>query len=197
MLPLFSGQLHFGTSYFFTLFLSTYFDTTVTFSGYLFLQNSCCFVLFHLFRTVTFSQDLFFQNSFFFGAKILQSSHFLRIQSSLQQLLFGTAFSEELFRIKISKKRATFSKQVLLHSINLFRKGTFLEKTDFSENQFPHYLLFLESCLFRATTFSKDATFYSSYLFRRATFLQHTFSEELLFHSYSSIPQLHYLLIRQ
>ena len=39
---------------------------------------------------------------------------------------------------------------------------------------------------FRATTFSKDATFYSSYLFRRATFLQHTFSEELLFHSYTS-----------
>ena len=189
MLPLFSGQLHFGTSYFFTLFLSTYFDTTVTFSGYLFLQNSCCFVLFHLFRTVTFSQDLFFQNSFFFGAKILQSSHFLRIQSSLQQLLFGTAFSEELFRIKISKKRATFSKQVLLHSINLLRKATFWKKLIFQ-----HYILFLESCLFRATTFSKEATFYSSYLFSRATFLQKSFSEELLFHSYDSFPQLHFCL---
>ena len=87
----FSGQLYFGRSYFFTLFQSNYFDTTVAFSGQLFLQNSCCFVLFHLFRTVIFSQELFFQNSFFFGAKILQSSHFLRTESSLRQLLFRTA----------------------------------------------------------------------------------------------------------
>ena len=67
-----------------------------------------------------------------------------------------------------------------------FLKSYVLEETDFSENQFPHYLLFLESCLLRETTFSKYATFYSSYLFGRATFLQQTFSEELLFHSYGS-----------
>ena len=63
----FSG-LYFGRSYFFTLFWSNYFYTTVT-----------------------FSQELFFQNSFFFGGEILQSSHFLRIESSLRQLLFGAA----------------------------------------------------------------------------------------------------------
>ena len=78
-----------------------------------------------------------------------------------------------------------------------FQKSYILEKNDFSENQFPHYLLFLESGLFRATTFLKDATFYSSYLFRRATFVQLTFSEELLFHSYGSFPQSHVLLIRK
>ena len=82
----FSGQLYFGRSYFFTLFQSNYFDTTVTFLGQPHLQKSCFFLFF---RTVTFSQKLFFQNSFFFGAKLLQSSHFLRIRSSLRQLLFG------------------------------------------------------------------------------------------------------------
>ena len=43
------------------------------------------------FRTVTLSQVLFLQSSFFFGAKLLQSRHFLRIWSSLRQLLFGMA----------------------------------------------------------------------------------------------------------
>ena len=107
----FSGQLYFRRNYFFTLFQSNCFRAGAVFS---------------FFRTVTFSQELFFQNSFFFGAKILQSSDFLRIASSLPQLLSGTAiFLEELFRIKTSKKRATFSKQVLLHSINLFKKTHF------------------------------------------------------------------------
>ena len=102
----FSGQLYFGRSYFFTLFQSNYFDTTVTFSVQLFLQNSC---FFSFFRTVTFSQELFFQNSFFFGAKLLQSSHFLRTGSSLRQLLFRTFFfSEELFWLKISKIELLF-----------------------------------------------------------------------------------------
>ena len=45
------------------------------------------------------------------------------------------------------------------------------------------------------TIFSEATTLYSSYLFRRATFLQHTFSEELLFHSYASSSQLHFLFI--
>ena len=84
----FSGQLYFGRSYFFTLFQSNYFDTTVTFTEQLFFQNSCCFLLFqnsHFFTGVIFSEMLLFRR------KILQSSHFLRIGGSLQQLLFGTA----------------------------------------------------------------------------------------------------------
>ena len=150
---------------------------------------------FSFFITVTFLQELFFQNSFFFGAKILQSSHFLRIGGSLQQSLFGTAmFSEKLFRIKISKKELLFQSRYFCTGYQPFQKSHALEKTDFSENQFPHYVLFLESCLFRATTFSKDAIFYSSYFFRRAAFLQHTFLEELLFHSYDSFPQSYFYL---
>ena len=77
-------QLHFRSSYFF---------------------KAAAF--FSFFRTVTFSQQLFFQNSFFFRAKILQSSHFLRIRSPLCQLLFGTAVFS-LFSIKISKKELLF-----------------------------------------------------------------------------------------
>ena len=46
----------------------------------------------------------YFQNTYFFGAKLLLSSHFLRTGSSLGQLLFGTAtfLADELLRIKIS-----------------------------------------------------------------------------------------------
>ena len=126
----FSGQLYFGRSYFFTLFQSNYFDTTVTFSGQLFFRTAA---FFPFFRTVTFSQELFFQNSFFFGAKILQHSHFLRIGSSLRQLFF----SEKLFRIKISKKELLFqNRYFFLHSINLFGKVTFWKELIFQKINF-------------------------------------------------------------
>ena len=81
----FSGQLYFGKR-------ST---QQLLFWGSYFFRAAA---VFSYFRTVTFSQELFFQNSFFFGAKILYSSHFLRT----------AIFSEELFRIKISKKERLF-----------------------------------------------------------------------------------------
>ena len=141
----FSGQLYFGRSYFFTLFQSNYFGTTVTFFG----QHRTAAV-FSFFRTVTFSQELFFQNSFFFGAKILQSSHFLRIGSSLRQLLFGTRtafFSEELFRIKLYKKSY------------FFKAGTSAQHQSFSEK-----LRFGKNWFFRKSvstlpTFSGELSF--------------------------------------
>ena len=61
----FSGQLYFGRSYFFKLFQSNYFDTTVTFTGQLFLQNSYFFHLFqsiHFFARVIFSEQLLFRS---------------------------------------------------------------------------------------------------------------------------------------
>ena len=85
---MFSEQLYFWRGYFFTIFQSDYFDTAVTFLEHIFFQSSCCFLLF---QNSHFSQHLFSQNSFFFRTKILQSSHFLRMRSSLWQLLFGTA----------------------------------------------------------------------------------------------------------
>ena len=92
-------------------------------------------------------------------------------------------------------RRATFSKHVLLHSINCFRKVACWKKLIIQKSNTLCYLLFLESCFFTAATFSKDATFYSIYLFRRAASWQDTFSEELIFHSYTCFLQLHYFFI--
>ena len=121
----------------------------------------------------------------------------MRIGSCLGQLLIETAIflEEELFRKKDIYRRATFSKQVLLHIINFFRKATSWKKLIIQKSNTLYYLLFLESCLFRVATFSKDATFYSIYLFRKPAFLQDAFSEELIFHSYAYFPQLLYLFI--
>ena len=115
----FSAQLYFGRSYFFKLFQSNYFDTTVTFSRQIFLQNSC---FFPFFRTVTFSQELFFQNNFFFGVKLLQSRHYDSYFS--EQLLYP----EELFRIKISKKELIFQSRYFC------TVSTFSEKIDFGKS---------------------------------------------------------------
>ena len=72
------------------LFRSSYF-----FRAAAFLKSS-------FFRVVTY----FFQIRYFFRAKLLPSSHFLRIRSSLGQLLFGTStfLVVDLFGIKISTK---------------------------------------------------------------------------------------------
>ena len=139
----------------------------------------------------------FLQNSYFFIAKLLPSRHFLRTGSSLKHVPFGTAtVFVELFKIKIDiYRKCTFSKQVLLHSINFFRRATFWKKLFFHKSNILHYPLFLESYLFREAILPKSVVFYSIYLFRRVTFSQLTFSGELLFPSYASLPQLHFLLI--
>ena len=127
MLRLFQGSFIFGEatpSHFFRVTTST----QVTLSQQLIFQ-SCCF--FSFFRTVTFSQQLVFQNSFFFRGNIL----FFRISTSLWQLLFGTAIFS-LFRVKITNFFSFFRKQVLLHSINFFRKVSFSKKLIFQKKQY-------------------------------------------------------------
>ena len=97
-----SGQVYFRRSYFFTLFQSDYFDTTVNFPEQLFLQRNRFFRI-SFSRGVTYLQHfLFFQSIYFFRVKLLASSHFLRIV----QLLFETAtfLAEDLLGIKISTK---------------------------------------------------------------------------------------------
>ena len=97
-----SGQVYFRRSYFFTLFQSDYFDTTVNFPEQLFLQRNRFFRI-SFSRRVTYLQYfLFFQSIYFFRVKLLASSHFLRIV----QLLFETAtfLAEDLLGIKISTK---------------------------------------------------------------------------------------------
>ena len=175
----------------------------------------------HFFRAITFSEEILFQNNFFFRidsfsrVKLLLSSHVLRKSSFPGQLLCRNSYFvrsvtlselllwEELVPNKDIYRRATFLNHVLLHSINFIRIDTFstkvriqnrylfrtiklLEKANFSKRNSSkmHTLLFQKTCLF-----------ISSYCFRRATFSQYTFSENLLFHNYSSFPQLRFLSI--
>ena len=182
-LATFSGQLYFRRNYFFTLFQSNYFRAGAVFS---------------FFRTVTEqSQELFFQNSFFFGAKIIQSSDFLRIASSLPQLLSGTAiFLEELFRIKISKKELPFQSRYFCTAPIFSEKPHFGKKLIFQKMNFRITYFFWRAVLLEQLLFQKALPSNSSYLSRRATFLQHSFSEELLFHSCGSFPLLHFSFIR-
>ena len=65
----FSGQLYFGRSYFFTLFQSNYFDTTVTFSGQLFLFSP-------------FSEQSLFRRSYFFRIASFSERKFYRAATS-------------------------------------------------------------------------------------------------------------------
>ena len=103
------------------LFLHTFSEQPFRHNSYFF--RAAAFLRSSFFRTVTFSQQLF-QNSFFFRPKLLQSSLFLRIGSYLGQLLFETAIFRRMIRKKDIYRRATFSKQVLLHIINFFKAGT-------------------------------------------------------------------------
>ena len=94
------------------------------------------------FRADAFFEELLFQNSHFFPAffpqniylfraKLLTRNQILRKGNSLVQLPFRTAQlpTEGIYR------RATFSKQILLHNINFFKKSKILKKATFSEKQ--------------------------------------------------------------
>ena len=95
---------------------SYFFRAAISSKQLLFLRSS-------FFRTVISRQQLFFQKSYFFRAKLLSSSHFLKIRISLGQLHFGTAtfLAEKLFRTKISTVEL------------LFRRWYFCTASTFSE----------------------------------------------------------------
>ena len=128
MLPLFQDNfvlVEATSSPFFRVTTST---QQLIFRGRCFFRTAA---VFSFFRTFTFSQELFFQKSLLFGAKTLQSSHFLRIGSSLRQLLFGIAiFSQELFRIKLCKK------ELLFQSRYFCTASTFSKRVRFGKNWF-------------------------------------------------------------
>ena len=132
-----------------------------------------------LFLSKTSIEQQPLENRYFYSAVTFRNSYLLG---------GGIVQNRDIYR------RATFSKQILLHSINFFWRTIFWKKQVFHKSNIPHYLFFLDICFFRVATFSRDATFYNSYLFRRATFLQHFFPE-LLFLSCTSFPQRHFLFI--
>ena len=115
MYRLFQDNFIFGETASSDLFGSYYFDLIATFSEQLFLQCYYFFWGVSVIRTVTSSEQPFFQNSYFFRGKLLPSSHFLRIGSSLGQLLFGTPtfLVQKLFRVN------TFSEELLSQTRHL------------------------------------------------------------------------------
>ena len=123
-------QLHFRISYFFK---------EAAYSKEILLQNSHS------------PQQLFFQNSYVFGTKLLTSSDFFGIRSSLGKLLFGTAafLGEGLFRIKISTEKL------------LFRSRYFCTASTFSEElHFEKRLIFQKSNISALPTFSVIRKFF-------------------------------------
>ena len=94
-------------------------------------------------------------------------------------------------------RRVTFSKQVLLHSINFFRTATFWEKQILQKCNILHYLVCLESHFYRAATFSKDLTFHSCFLFQTSYFFRTYFYRRDTISQLYFFPQLHFLFISQ
>ena len=188
----FSGQLYFGRSYLFILFESNYFDTTVTFWGQVFLQNSCYFLLFrniHFFAGVIFSEQLLFRSENSTEQPLLENRKFFTAVTFRNSYFF----SEELFRIKISKKELLFqSRYFFLHSINLFRKVTFwkkliFQKINFRVTYFFWRAVFLEQLLFQKTLPSIAATFSEELLFYNILFQKsYYFTATVPFHSYTT-----------
>ena len=93
---------------------------------------------------------------------MLQSSHFLRIGSSLRQLLFGTAifFSEELFKIMLYKKELLFQSRCFCTA------STFSEKLRFGRNRF------FRKSISALPTFSGELSSQRNYFFKICYLLQ-------------------------
>ena len=175
----FSGQLYFRRSYFFTYLQSSYFDTTEQ----LLFQSSC------FFRASTFFWQLSFQNSYFFRAKLLPSSHHLRIGSSLGYLLFGTVtfLAKELFRIKICTEELLFWSRYLCTASTISEELHFGKKRIFQKSNITVFfwrVVFSESLLFQKTLSSIAATFSEELLFYNILFQKsYHFTATLPFHS--------------
>ena len=95
-------------------------------------------------------------------------------------------FSEELFKIKISKKELLFQSRYFYTASTFSEKLHLGKKLIFQKSNIPHYLLFLESCHFRAAAFSKDATFSEELLFYNILFQKsYYFTVTIPLHSYT------------
>ena len=126
--------------------------------------------------------------------------HHWRRGSSLGQLLFGTAtfLTEELLKMKIFTEELPFSKLILLHSINIFRRAKFWKKASFSEKQYSSLPTFSRQLPFQRDSFFKrgyllkqlplrKSYFFTVYFSRRITILQLGFLSKAAFPIYQSV----------
>ena len=143
---IFSGQLYFGRSYFFTFFQSNYFGTTVTFWEVAISSQQLLFSPFSeqsLFSRSYFSEQLLFRSEDSIEQPLLENRRFFTAVTVRNSFFFGrTVYDRDIL------KRATFSKQVLLHSINLFRKAIVWKKLIFQRINFRITYFFWRAVFF-------------------------------------------------
>ena len=153
MLRLFQGSFIFGeaSSHFIRvttstqrlLFRSSYFFRAAGFFKDLHFQNS------HLFAEFIFSEQFFFQSKPSTEQQPRENRKFFRAVIFRNSYLFGGGVvqNKEIYR------RATFWKQVLLHSINILGEAAFWKKLIFQKSNIPYY--FFTTYLFRTVTNSQ------------------------------------------
>ena len=163
-LATFSGQFYFWRSYFFTFLQllrhnSYSFGESISSDQLLFLRST-------VFERVISSQQLFFQNTQVLGTKLLPSSHFVKIGSFLEQLLFGTAtflWSNCLDERYLQKSSFDWSRYFCTAS-------AFSEEPHFQKTYFSWRGTFLEQPLFQETLPSIEQPFQKSYFLTRYFF---------------------------
>ena len=146
----------------------------------------------YFFRVSDFFEELLFQKRNFFTAVIFSEQLLFQSETSTQQpplehrkvfkvVVFWNSylFGRGIFRTKIATEELLFWSRSFCTTTTFSEDLHFGKKWIFRENNIPHYPIFPEIC----------------YLLRRAPFPQYIFSEEVLFHSYTSCPQLHFLFI--
>ena len=115
-----------------------------------------------------------FQDSFIFGETT--SSHFFRVTTSTQMLLFRSSY---FFRGATFFEGIPFSEQSPLRSSHFFQNSYFLRAKLLPSSYFSRIGSSLGQLLFGTLTFLVEKLFEYS-----CTFSQHTFLEEIQFHSY-------------
>ena len=123
-----------------------------------------------LFRRSYFYRTAYFRSENSIEQPLLENRRFFTVVTVRNSVFFGrTVYDKDIL------KRATFSKQVLLHSINLFRKAILwkkliFQKINFRITYFFWRAVFLEQLLFQKTLPSIAATFPEELLFYNILF---------------------------
>ena len=148
------------------------------------------------------------KNNYFFRAKFISISYLLRIDSSSGQLRFlnNYFFGGELDQKKDIYWRASFSKQVVLHTIRLFQNSYFFNKGTTSKHAFFKRATisrkeplqkrsFLTTATFSVKVplqkrhFSRTATFWRKLIFQESNISHHLLFLESYFFRAATFPK--------
>ena len=197
------AQLHSKRNYFFTV---------NTFAEQLLLQNNQFDAKLlsrsnYLFRAATFLEHVFFLLSSYsieivslFRAKFLPTSYFLRMGSSLGQLVFQNNYSlgKQICSEYRYLQKSFFFEAGTSTKHQIFQNSCFFNKVTWAKWALFQNSYFSRNVTFNVTsTFTGELLFQSSFFLKRAIFLQYNISEEVSFYNFTSFSQLRFLFIRQ